>query len=124
MNSDPHGEEAHRAVSNHVARLLFENLKGGNASSLSSPAKAKAGDPVFQRRWRSIERPRRRDERGAHARMASKPMRPAQPKAGSPPCEARIPVSPSIENALWCRRDFALGKCRSTLFIKGLAVSL
>ena len=23
--SDPHGEEAHRAVSNHVARLLFEN---------------------------------------------------------------------------------------------------
>jgi len=24
MNSDPHGEEAHRAVSNHVARLLFE----------------------------------------------------------------------------------------------------
>jgi len=25
VNSDPHGEEAHRAVSNHVARLLFEN---------------------------------------------------------------------------------------------------
>src|SRR2546421_13046999 len=24
-NSDPHGEEAHRAVSNHVARLLFES---------------------------------------------------------------------------------------------------
>src|SRR5438067_10960360 len=24
VNSDPHGEEAHRAVSNHVARLLFE----------------------------------------------------------------------------------------------------
>jgi hypothetical protein len=28
VNSDHHGEEAHRAVSNHVARLLFENLKG------------------------------------------------------------------------------------------------
>jgi hypothetical protein len=32
-NSDPHGEEAHRAVSNHVARLLFE-IEERKSSSL------------------------------------------------------------------------------------------
>src|SRR5256885_16541111 len=49
------------------------------------------------------------------------PMLPEPPRATSPPCEGRIPVSPSIENTLWCRRGFALGKCRLTLFIKDLA---
>src|SRR5437764_294698 len=51
-------------------------------------------------------------------------MLPLQPKAGSPPCEARIPVSPSIENALWCRRDFPLGKCRSPIVFKDVAMQL